>query len=200
MFYSFARACCMVLIRILFSVEVTGRENVPKGQGFMLVANHRSNFDPLFVAAGVKQQICFMAKAELFHNPLLGWLIKCLGAFPVERGKGDSGAIEWAEGIVQAGKVLGMFPEGTRSPDGKLLRAKSGAAMIAMQTHTDVLPCAVCYEGKLRFRMKLSIRYGKLLHFEELGFTPGANSPREIKEASRRMMEQIAGLMGKEVV
>ncbi len=88
-----------------------------------------------------------------------------------------------------------MFPEGTRSKDGKPLRPKSGAAMIAMQTGTDVLPCAVCFGPELKFRTRVVIRYGKLLQNSELGFTPGANSPREIKDVSRRIMDQVVQLL-----
>lgn len=136
-----------------------------------------------------------MAKAELFSNGFQRWLFKHLGAFPVERGKGDSGALDWAQTVVREGKILGMFPEGTRSKDGKPLRPKSGAAMIAMQTGTDVLPCAVCFGPELKFRTRVVIRYGKLLQNSELGFTPGANSPREIKDVSRRIMDQVVQLL-----
>ncbi len=196
MLYKIGWAVCEILIRILFHVEIYGRENIPKAGDYMLVANHRTNFDPLFVVAGVKRnQVCFMAKAELFSNGFQRWLFKHLGAFPVERGKGDSGALDWAQTVVREGKILGMFPEGTRSKDGKPLRPKSGAAMIAMQTGTDVLPCAVCFGPELKFRTRVVIRYGKLLQNSELGFTPGANSPREIKDVSRRIMAQVVQLL-----
>ena len=194
MLYKVGRKLCMILLWILFSVKVEGKEHIPR-KGYILVANHRTNFDPLFVVTGIHAQVCFMAKAELFRNPLLGWVIKHLGAFPVERGKGDTGAIDWAVNLIRDGKVLGMFPEGTRSVSGVPQRPKSGAALIAMQTGADLLPCAVCYGGKLGLRTKVIIRYGALIRNDELNFTPGIQSTAEIKAASRLIMDRIIGLL-----
>ncbi len=194
MLYKFGWYLCMAVIRILFSVKIEGKENIPE-TGYILVANHRSNFDPLFVVAGIHKQVCFMAKAELFRIPLLGRIVKGLGAFPVERGKGDTGAIDWAVNLIRSGRVLGMFPEGTRSLTGVPLRPKSGASLIAMQTGADLLPCAVCYGKKLRFRTQVTIKYGKLIRNEELNFTPGKQSASEIKAASRLMMGHIIDLL-----
>ncbi len=194
MLYKIGRNLCMILLWILFSVKVEGKEYIPN-KGYILVANHRTNFDPLFVVTGIHAQVCFMAKVELFRNPLLGWLLKHLGAFPVERGKGDTGAIDWAVDLTRGGKVLGMFPEGTRSVNGAPLRPKSGASLIAMQTGADLLPCAVCYGEKLGFRTRVTVRYGRLIQNEELNFTPGVQSTSEIKAASRLIMDRIIGLL-----
>ncbi len=199
MFYKFARWCCMVYIRILYKIKVEGQEHVPKNQGYMLIANHRTNFDPLFVVAGVYAQVFYMAKVELFQKKWRGALLRALGAFPVERGKGDTGALDWAMEVLRKGNVLGMFPEGHRSKDGQLLRPKSGASMIAMQTGADVLPCAICFGERLKFRTPVTIRYGELIKNSQLGFTPGTNSPREIKEASKLMMDRLSELLEKGV-
>ena len=184
----------MFFIRIVFSVKIEGKENIPE-TGYILVANHRSNFDPLFVVSGIRAQVCFMAKAELFRIPLLGLLVRAVGAFPVERGKGDTGAIDWAIDLIRNGQVLGMFPEGTRSTSGVPLRPKSGAAIIAMKTGANLLPCAVCYGKRLGLRTPVTIRYGKLIRNEELNFTPETQSTSEIKAASRLMMDRIIGLL-----
>lgn len=88
-----------------------------------------------------KRHVYFMAKEEIFKNRLATWFFaKQLGAFPVKRGAGDTGALDTARRIVEEGKLLGIFPEGTRSKDGRLGRAKSGAALIAAQTGASVLP------------------------------------------------------------
>lgn len=194
MLYKIGRAICMVLIRLLFSIKIEGKENIPQ-TGYILVANHRTNFDPLFVVSGICQQVCFMAKAELFRIPVAGRIIRGLGAFPVERGKGDTGAIDWAVNLIHSGRVLGMFPEGTRSLDGVPRRPKSGASIIAMQTGADLLPCAVCYGKKLGFRTKVTIKYGKLIKNNELNFTPSKQATSEIKAASRLMMDRIIQLL-----
>lgn len=120
MFYKVVRALCAVFLRLAFRFRVVGLENVPDGGGFILAANHRSNWDPVLAGIPVKRhKVCYMAKAELFQkNALFARIITALGAFPIERGKGDTGAIDWADRIITGGGVLGMFPEGTRSKTG----------------------------------------------------------------------------------
>lgn len=121
------------LFWLLFPYKVIGRENVPpEGDPtpLMLCPNHISDIDPVFVLMAMKRHVYYMAKAELFRNKLAAWFVGMkFGAFPVKRGAGDTGAIDTAKQIVESGKVLGIFPEGTRSKDGKLGRAKSGAAL-----------------------------------------------------------------------
>lgn len=196
MVYKFCIFLCKIFVYILFRVRMEGRENIPRGKGFILACNHRTNFDPLLVAVRMPQQIHFMAKAELFQrNAALAWILRRLGAFPVERGKGDTGAIQWAEHLLRVGGVLGMFPEGTRNKDGTPGRPKSGTAMIACQTAADVLPCAVCFGDELGFRSTVTVRYGKMIAFEELGFSSTSMSPRELKEASRLIMDRVTAML-----
>lgn len=198
MIYKLGCFCCWILVHILYRVRLIGTENIPRtgGNGFVLVANHRSNMDPVFIAYSFPHMVRYMAKQELFSkNALLGWLMRHLGAFPVARGTGDTSALDLAAKIIREGGVLGMFPEGTRSPDGTLQRPKSGAAMIALQTGADVLPCAVCFGEKLGFRTRVTVRYAPLIKHGQLGFTPGKQSPREIKEAGKLMMGRIAALL-----
>lgn len=195
MFYKLGVGVCAIIVHILFKVTIIGRENVPKSGGYVLAANHRTNFDPLFVATSVKPQVFFMAKEELFlKSKLLGWIFRHLGAFPVSRGKGDSGAMGWAENIIRDGGVLGMFPEGTRTKTGETARPKSGTAVIANQTGADVLPCAVCYGTALHFRTPVTVRFGEVIKNSMLGFSGEGNSPREIKAASHLIMDSIVEL------
>lgn len=196
MLYRISRDICLFLIQIVFRLKIEGKENIPNASGFIMVANHRTFLDPIIIVKALRQQVHYMAKAELFSKGITNWFFRGVGAFPVERGKGDTGAIAWAENLLHEGRVLGMFPEGTRSKDGVPLRPKSGAAMIAMQTGADVLPCAVCFEGALKFRSTITVRYGKPIPNAALGFTAGAPSPHEIKAASRQLMDEIIKLMG----
>ncbi|HAN43996.1 MAG TPA: 1-acyl-sn-glycerol-3-phosphate acyltransferase [Ruminococcaceae bacterium] len=193
-FYSLARIITRCLIYILYDIKFEGLENIPDNGGYILASNHRTNFDPIFLAVKLKPQLFFMAKAELFKNKFVGFIIKNLGAFPVERGKGDTGAIEWAVNLLKDGKVLAMFPEGTRSLDGVPLKPKSGVAVVANQTKADILPCAVCFGKRLGFRGKVTIKYGKLIKNQELQFKDG--NPGEIKNASKIIMNKIIELLG----
>ena len=191
--YKIFRFVCGVGLHIKFKVEFRGNENLDeklKG-GHIVCANHFSNADPILMVLGIKTQIFYMAKEELFtKNRILGKIFKSVGAFPVSRGKGDTTAINKAFQIVEEGKLLGIFPEGTRSKDGELLRPKSGAALIAQKTKVDILPVGITYENKEKFRSKVIIHYGNVIKNSELGFTD-EQSPRELKVASTMIMDNI---------
>ena len=185
------------IIFLLMRVRVVGRENFPpEGTKLVLCSNHISNWDPvILVVANTKRHVHFMAKAELFSNKLFSWFLgKQLGAFPVRRGTGDSSAIDTAKQIVNDGKLLGIFPEGTRSKDGKLLRPKSGVAVIVAQTGATVIPAAVVTKHqKAKLFRRVTIAYGKPLTPEELHLADAENP--DIRYATRLLMEKIAELI-----
>ena len=168
-FYQFAQHICVGLVRIIFRFKTEGLENLPKEGGFILCSNHRSYLDPVLLAVDVKgRQFRFMAKEELFHVKLLAPLIRKLGAFPIARGKGDTAAVEFAINTVKSGQALILFPEGTRSKTGELLKLKSGVLVIAAQSKGTIIPTTIVFEGKLHFRSRVTIRYGKPISCEEL--------------------------------
>ena len=184
---------------ILFGmrVRIIGRENFPSDDTpLVLCCNHISNWDPILLEiAHPERHIYFMAKAELFCNRLFTWFLgKQLGAFPVHRGKGDMGAIHTAKRLVDERKVMGIFPEGTRSKDGTLLRPKSGAALIVAQTGAYVLPTAVVTRGqKVRPFQKITVVYGKPLSPEELHLDDLEHP--DIRYATRLIMKTIGELI-----
>lgn len=192
-FYAIAKFVTNLMIHFLYKMEYEGMENIPSGGGYMVCSNHRTNMDPIFIAQKLKTQLFFMAKQELFQNKFVGLVIKGLGAFPVERGKGDSGAIDFAVETLKSGKVLAMFPEGTRSKDGIPQRPKSGAALVAMQTHADILPVGISFDLPLKFRSVVKVQYGKMIRFDSLGVE--TNAPREMKAVSKRIMGDIVELV-----
>lgn len=193
MFYRFARAVAWFFFRLFYKIEFKGLENIPQGGGYILAANHRSFGDPIFIAVKIKPRVYFMAKKELFRFPL-GILLRALGAFPVSRGDGDHSAVETADNILASNKILGIFPEGTRSKSGEPLRPKSGIAVIAKDTKADILPVGISFDKKLRFRSKVTISYGKLIKFEELELGE-TMQPSAIKKASRFIMDRIIDLI-----
>lgn len=195
MFYNFCKFLSMLIFRFWYSIEYTGLENIPNGGGYMLISNHRSNIDPIILAGKVKEPICYMGKAELFKNPITAFIFRKVNAFPVERGKGDTSAIDTSVEIISNRKILGIFPEGTRSKDGVPLRPKSGAALIAKLSYADVLPCSIYYSNKGKFRSKIYVSYGKLILNEELGFNSTEQSPREIKFATKLMFSKVLELL-----
>ncbi|MEG2597047.1 MAG: lysophospholipid acyltransferase family protein, partial [Oscillospiraceae bacterium] len=138
-------------------------------------------------------QCFFMAKEELFKMPFLSAIFRKLGAFPVARGKGDTAAIDRAVQIVKDGHIVAIFPEGTRSTDGKLLRLKSGAILIAAQTGGDLLPCVVKKERGRFLRKRVIIRYGKIIENTALGIT--GTIPSEIKKANKLLTDTLTHML-----
>ena len=193
MFYWIGRAVVWLIYHIKFKINVIGRENIPKKGGIIIASNHVSNFDPPMVGIVFKGVCTFMAKEELFRVKVLGPIIKKLGAFPIARGKGDTGAVEFAIDTVKSGKALMLFPEGTRSKDGKLLKLKSGVIVIASQSQGLIVPSAIVFEGKLRFRREVTVRYGKPISCDELGLN-GVDR-QSLKAAREKLMARISELL-----
>lgn len=192
-FYDFAFIVCNAFVKIGFKFRAEGVENLPQTGGYILCSNHRSYLDPIFLGVKVKRQLAFMAKEELFRVKVLGPIIKKLGAFPIARGKGDTWAVEFAIDTVKSGKALMLFPEGTRSKDGKLLKLKSGVIVIASQSQGLIVPSAIVFEGKLRFRREVTVRYGKPISCDELGLN-GVDR-QSLKAAREKLMARISELL-----
>lgn len=200
MFYRIAMFAVNLLWHLWFDLRLEGKENIPHHGGYILAGNHVSAMDPTVVCLGVRPRwgkLHFMAKAELFDIWGLRVIIRWLCAFPVARGKGDQTAIHTAYQVLEEGEILGIFPEGTRSKDGELLRFKSGLALIAGHTQSPILPVVITYSPKKSFRSRVVVRYGKPLSIEELGlvgFNLEAPDARALKDATRRthaVMEEM---------
>lgn len=161
MLFNIAKVLVKAYLHIMYGLKVEGRENIDKNETYIIASNHRSLTDPPIVGVSAKGKVCFMAKAELFKNKLFGGLIRALGAFPVSRGKGDMTVITTAVENLNSGKSLIIFPEGTRSKDGKVGRGHSGAALIAAKTGKRIIPAGIVYDGKLKFRKKIKLVFGK---------------------------------------
>ena len=161
-----------ILLKIVFNgfmrVKVIDRDKLPKEGAVILTANHVGMLDMFMIGYRIPRLVHWMAKEELFHVKLLAPLIRKLGAFPIARGKGDTAAVEFAINTVKSGQALILFPEGTRSKTGELLKLKSGMIVIAAQSKGTIIPTTIVFEGKLHFRSRVTIRYGKPISCEEL--------------------------------
>jgi len=146
-------AIIKLLLKPLLSWKVEGRENVPLDGSLIVVANHVHLIDPILLQLSFPRWLSFMAKQELFRYPLVGFAIRWAQAFSIRR-QGTIGdkreAIKQARGMLRGGLVLGMFPEGKRNRNGKLLPGKSGVAVIASQTGTPLLPVGIIGTEKLK--------------------------------------------------
>jgi len=187
-----------------FWFRVEGGQDEPPSGPVIVVSNHLSDLDPLVVGASLRRRVAFMAKQELFINPLLRWWITACGAFPVRRGAADRQALRTALGILSRGGVLVMFPEGTRGHDRTLRPPEPGAAVLALRTGATILPVAVLGTDealprdahRLR-RARIEVRIGAPLQVQEAPGQPGGPRPErgEIEAIGRRYMGEIARLL-----
>lgn len=196
--YNFIKVIFRPLVKIVYHTKFKGLENVPKDQNNYIVAiNHTCAVDPIFVACPKQvPPLHFMAKVELFKNPFAAWFITHMYGFPVRRGKGDTSAIDYGIKIIEEGHVMAICPEGKRIKDknGVPQKAKAGVAVIAKATGADVLPVAICCNGKIKPGSHVTVSYGKLIKNSELGLDKEEVGPHDIKDAANMVMAKITEL------
>ena len=183
-----ARAVIGVGIQIYFSVERTGRKNIPKKGPVILAANHRSFLDPFVVGCCIRRPVYFVAKKELFEKRWQGWILNRLGAFPVRRGEADEDSMATARGVLERGGALVIFPEGTRIRTPGLGRPKRGVGRLALETGAPVVPIAILGSDRARRGFKIRpvwvrVRCGRPLTFPRVE----RPSPRLAQEVTARL-------------
>ncbi|MDF9840341.1 MULTISPECIES: lysophospholipid acyltransferase family protein [unclassified Paenibacillus] len=183
MIYVICRGLLRLIYAILFPLKIVGRENVPKEGGVLLCANHISLLDPMTIGIKLERQVKYMAKAELFGVPVLGWLIGKLGAFPVKRGGVSKESIKTALNTLRGGHVMGIFPEGTRNSDTGV--AKKGAASFALRSGAAVVPAAII--GSYKPFRRMTVIYGEPI---DLSAFDGAGSD-SLEEVTDVIMGRI---------
>ncbi|HEV2073530.1 MAG TPA: lysophospholipid acyltransferase family protein [Thermomicrobiales bacterium] len=139
------------LCKILVRLDVQGARNVPKGDGCIIVSNHLHNLDPVLISIACPRPLHYMAKIELMRVPVIGRILRWVGAFPINRGKMDRPAIKRAQATLQQDIALGMFPEGTRSTAMKIQRVLPGAGLLALRDGVKIVPTAITGTERLPF-------------------------------------------------
>jgi glycerol-3-phosphate dehydrogenase (NAD(P)+) len=176
--YWVLRALLVPAFLIYLRMQRVGREHLPKTGPLLLASNHRSFLDPFVIGTLVRRPVYYMAKRELFEKRWQAWILNGLGAFPVDRGAGDRGAMDTARAILQRGDCVVVFPEGTRVKRGPLGTPRRGIGRLALETGVPVVPVAVIGSEHVRkgWRIrprKIRLRVGRPLHFP----TGGSASP-----------------------
>ena len=198
MIYSVLKTLLKLIFLVTLRMRYEGTENIPAEGPLVIASNHVSLLDPPVLGTCSTRKVHFMAKQELFV-PVLGFIYKTLGAFPVRRGGADRTAIKHGIDILQSGKVLAIFPEGTRSKTGKLGKVEPGALMMASKARAAIVPSCVIgtdFRRQGRIWPKVTVRFGKPIYFPE-----GVPITKELLSSmTEEMMEHIAKLQAGEKI
>jgi len=177
MFYYVVRALCWLLLKIFWQMKIEGFENIPKKGAVIIASNHVSYLDPAVLVSSFNRKIYFITKKEVFKNTFVSFILKNLNAFSVDRENVDILAFKKAINILREEKVLGIFPEGTRSSNGELQELKLGVIKIAMKTGVPILPVGINGTHKIYprgkkfptlFKHKIIAKYGAPQYFNKL--------------------------------
>jgi 1-acyl-sn-glycerol-3-phosphate acyltransferase len=168
-FYKFVKTTVGIIFRTVYRVKIIGEENIPKTGGIIVAPNHISNLDPPLIGSlFARDDLYFLAKDELFHVPIFGFIIKNLKAFPIKRGEGDVSALKTSIGLLDSGKCLLVFPEGTRKKKNKKSVPKKGIGLLAKKSNAVVLPVKIINTNKWFLLKKIYLIYGKPLDISKI--------------------------------
>ena len=184
------------IYKLIFRGNLIGRENIPQKASFIMVSNHGSLLDPPLLGHAIGRNISFMAKSELFTIPLLGFIIKSCGAYPVKRGIVDKKTIQIACKKLINNNSIGIFIDGTRQKDGRVNKPKQGAALLSFKNQKLLLPVAIINSHRLvRFKFfipcftKIVIKVGKPIN------PPQGASKNELAEVTNYLQETINNML-----
>ncbi|MCB0210580.1 MAG: 1-acyl-sn-glycerol-3-phosphate acyltransferase [Anaerolineae bacterium] len=195
--YKVNEAVVRAFVALFTRLEVVGAENIPTG-ACIIAPNHSSNYDPLLVGvASYPRQLFFMGKQELYKNPVAGWYFRQCGTFPVNRGLRDEWALQHAGRILEAGRLLCMFPEGTRSKTAQLAKGKIGTVKLALEHNVPILPVAIVGSRAVKVGLKrtpVRVIFDEPLYLEkEAG--PPPYEHQTIRDLTHAVMKRLAAML-----
>jgi 1-acyl-sn-glycerol-3-phosphate acyltransferase len=196
------------VLRVTCRIRVEGKEHLPRSGPVILASNHRSFLDSIFIPLLVRRRVTFVAKAEYFDDKRIAWFFRGVGQIPIRRegGSASERALESATEVLEAGGVFGIYPEGTRTRDGRLHRGHTGVARLALRTGAPIIPVGIIgsdevqpIDSKLpRLFKTVRIRFGEPI---ELGHYQGRHDDRlALRDVADEVMFEIQQLCGYEYV
>ncbi len=197
--YTFCRRLCKGFCLLWFRMHIEGLENIPQKGGFLLVSNHQSFLDPLFCCVFITRPMHFFARDSLFKNPVFGRLIHSVNAIPVRRGQADLGAIKQVLKRLKAEQGVLLYPEGTRTSDGKIAELKPGFGLLCRKSGVPVVPMVIdgAFEAWPRHQKLFSsfkpihVRYGTIITSDEIRQINDQQLALRLTQTLRRMQNQI---------
>jgi 1-acyl-sn-glycerol-3-phosphate acyltransferase len=202
--YRFLWWLLVPLIRVYWRIRVSGRSHLPRRRGLIVASNHWSGVDPIMVCAAFWRPVHWLAKVELVKSLKIAWFFRAAAVIPINRDAPEHEPFERAASLIKRGAVFGIYPEGTRSVDGRLYRGYTGVARIAMASGAPVIPTAVMGtresvpKGKLIPRpVPVTVRFGAPLYFE---IENGEDEKTALRRFTDDVMRAIASLSGQEYV
>jgi 1-acyl-sn-glycerol-3-phosphate acyltransferase len=206
--YWVLKAVLTPLLGFFYRVRVEGLENVPADGPAILASNHLSFSDSFFLPLVLRRRITFVAKAEYFEDPKTAWFFRAVGQIPIKRtgGSASEGALAAARDVLDAGGLFGIYPEGTRSPDGRLYKGHTGVARLALQTRAPVLAVAMIGTREAqpigrampRIFMPITIRLSRPLTFER--YFDRAEDPHVLRAITDEVMFELREISGQTYV
>jgi 1-acyl-sn-glycerol-3-phosphate acyltransferase len=194
------------LLRFAYRVRTEGQDHIPKKGPAVVAANHNSFIDSIFIPLVLKRRVTFLAKAEYFDNPRTAWFFRAMGQIPIKRDGGSAleRALASAREVLHAGGLLAIYPEGTRSPDGRLYKGHTGVARIALDCDAPVVPVALVGTrevqpiGSMRPRLfrKVEVRIGPALHWPPR--PDSAREPAMLRLVTDEIVSAIAAQSGQQ--
>jgi len=206
LWYWLARWACRLFCILFFRFRVFGKENVPRKGPLLLVSNHQSYLDPVFCGVALKRQLHYLARESLFVNPFFRALICSVNAIPVRRGRADLSAMKTVIARLRQGRAVCLFPEATRTPDGRIAPFKGGVALLAKRGRATILPVVIdgAFECWPRHKKlfspgaKVTVCYGEPIAAEQLDKMDDRQLARLLTDTLRRMQNDSRIKQGKD--